>query len=130
MRPFEIWRNGIEKPVATLAWDVMAREDERWTGGIIPPLGREHAPVPFRLYCDRTGETEVDTTVCRLWVEGRIVPRNRQNLGAILKRMGLTYYDPPSILVSTEGRTDGDEFYVREVDGNDGQGNDDLLAKR
>lgn len=130
MRSFEIWRNGLDEPVATLAYNVMAREDERWAGSIIPPLGSEYAPLVFRLYWERTGETEVDPNVCRLWVEGRIVPRNRQNLGEILRRMGLTYYDPPSILVCTEGRTDGDEFYVREVGGNDGQGNDDLLAKR
>ena len=120
MRSFEIWRNGLDEPVATLAYDVMAREDVRWTGSIIPPLGRKYAPWVFRLYCDRTGETEVRPSVCRLWVKGRIVPRNRQNLGAILGRIGLTYYDPPSILMANEGRTDGDEFYVKEVKQDDG----------
>ena len=53
------------------------------------------------------------------WVQARIVPRDRQNLGAILRDNGLSEYDPYRLLILGNGRCSQDEcavFPVREAE--------------
>ncbi|MDO4291384.1 MAG: helix-turn-helix transcriptional regulator [Eggerthellaceae bacterium] len=61
----------------------------------------------------RRGELEVGDTWARRWVEERIVPASRQNLGEVLKANGLDDYDEFELLLAGEGRSSQDEFVVR-----------------
>ena len=62
----------------------------------------------------KRGEWSVGSYWSSLWVEQRIIPRDRQNLGQILKENGLTEYDEFSLLVLADGRCAQDECYLEE----------------
>ena len=49
------------------------------------------------------------------WVSQRIIPRDRQNLGQILKDNHLTEYDEFSLLLLAEGRCAQDDCYIEEA---------------
>ncbi|WP_255467243.1 helix-turn-helix domain-containing protein [Raoultibacter phocaeensis] len=69
----------------------------------------------------RRGERHIDPAWARRWVESRIVPASRQNLGAVLKAHELDSYEPFALLVAAEGRCAQDDFYIREVDDSHGE---------
>ena len=49
------------------------------------------------------------------WISERIAPSSRQNIGEVLRDHKLKEYDPAELLMSGEGRSTQDGFYVREV---------------
>jgi len=52
----------------------------------------------------------------KLWVQQRIVPENRQNIGQILRDNGLDEYDEFGLLILADGRCAQDSFYLVETD--------------
>ena len=63
----------------------------------------------------RKGETSINSYWSRLWVQQRIVPPDRQNIGMILKNAGLAYYDEYRLLVLGEGRCSQDELHIKKI---------------
>lgn len=53
----------------------------------------------------------------KLWVQQRIVPADRQNLGQILKENGLEEYDEYDLLMLADGRCEQDDYYLSPVVG-------------
>lgn len=53
----------------------------------------------------------------RLWVQQRIVPPDRQNLGRILRENGLREYDEFALLMLANGRCAQDDYYLAPVSG-------------
>lgn len=51
----------------------------------------------------------------KLWVQQRIVPSDRQNLGQILKENGLKEYDEFELLMLANGRCEQDDYYLSPV---------------
>ncbi len=51
----------------------------------------------------------------KLWVQQRIVPADRQNLGQILKENGLREYDEYKLLMLCNGRCAQDNYYLKAV---------------
>lgn len=51
----------------------------------------------------------------KLWVQQRIVPSDRQNLGQILKENGLDEYDEFSLLMLADGRCAQDSYYLSPI---------------
>lgn len=49
------------------------------------------------------------------WVEERIAPPSRQNVGSAMRANGLGEYDPLELLLAGEGRSLQDGFNLREV---------------
>ena len=49
------------------------------------------------------------------WVESRLVPKSRQNLGEVLKVNGLDEYDSLRLLEMTEGRCSQDDCYLEPL---------------
>lgn len=58
------------------------------------------------------GITTVDSYWSRLWVQQRIVPTDRQNIGQILKDNQLKEYDEYSLLMLAKGRCAQDDYYL------------------
>ena len=52
----------------------------------------------------------------RIWVQQRIVPTDRQNLGSILKDNGLKEYDEFKLLVISGGRCAQDSCYITSLE--------------
>lgn len=63
----------------------------------------------------RRGERTVNAYWSRLWVQQRIIPSDRQNLGQILKENNLESYDEFELLMLGGGRCAQDNYYVVQV---------------
>ena len=63
----------------------------------------------------KRGQYAVSSYWSRLWVEQRIIPRDRQNIGQVLKENGLAEYDEFQLLLLTMGRCAQDDCYLEEV---------------
>jgi predicted DNA-binding transcriptional regulator AlpA len=60
----------------------------------------------------KRGEKTVNSYWSKLWVQQRIVPTERQNLGQILKENGLKEYDEYRLLMLSMGRCAQDDCYL------------------
>lgn len=63
----------------------------------------------------RQGIREIDDRWARRFVEERVVPPSRQNIGMILRDAGMGYYSEFLLLVYTNGRCAMDDFYIEET---------------
>lgn len=64
----------------------------------------------------KKGETTVNSYWSKVWVQQRIVPSDRQNLGQILKDNGLTEYNEYDMLMLTMGKCPQDDYYLVQID--------------
>lgn len=64
----------------------------------------------------KRGKKTIDSYWSRIWVQQRIVPTDRQNLGQILKANGLEEYDEFKLLMLAKGRCAQDSFYLEKVE--------------
>ena len=67
----------------------------------------------------KRGQRSVSSYWSRLWVQQRIVPQDRQNIGQVLKENGLEEYDEFQLLMLTMGRCAQDECYLEEISPSD-----------
>lgn len=60
-------------------------------------------------------DVTVDSYWSKLWVQQRIIPPDRQNLGQILRDNGLKEYDEFSLLMLGNGRCANDSYYLDPI---------------
>lgn len=72
------------------------------------------APPILSSFAER-GQYSIDSYWSLRWVQERIVPRDRQNIGQILREHNLKEYDEFSLLMLSMGRCEQDDFYLEEV---------------
>lgn len=116
MRVFEIY-NATKRKHKPLA--VLYCEDRRASNEmrivIDPEANTADLPFMLALFAQR-GEYELSDAWARKWVEERIPPQGRQNLGEILRANGLEEYDELALLAAAKGRSAQDDCLIREVD--------------
>ena len=80
------------------------------------PQNTDPWTVPFVLssFAGR-GCWSVNSEWSRRWVESRLVPRSRQNLGEVLRVNGLDDYDTLRLLELTGGRNSQDDCYLEPL---------------
>ena len=71
-------------------------------------------PLPLSSFLKR-GETTVNAYWSRIWVQQRIIPSDRQNIGQILKDNKLDSYDEFDLLMLTNGRCAQVDYYLVSV---------------
>ena len=64
----------------------------------------------------KRGETTVNSYWSKIWVEQRIVPPDRQNIGEILRDNHLKEYDEYELLMLAMGRCAQDDYYLVPID--------------
>jgi predicted DNA-binding transcriptional regulator AlpA len=64
----------------------------------------------------KRGEKTVNSYWSKLWVQQRIIPTDRQNLGQVLKENGLKEYDEYSLLMLSMGRCAQDDYYLVPIE--------------
>lgn len=64
----------------------------------------------------KKGETTVNSYWSKVWVQQRIIPTDRQNLGQVLKENGLSEYDEYDMLMLSMGRCAQDDYYLLPID--------------
>ncbi len=74
----------------------------------------EDMPLFLSLFAER-GQYTLSPEWSRRWVEARVIPRDRQNIGMILKNSGLKEYDAFRLLMLMEGRCSQDDCAVKPV---------------
>ncbi len=82
------------------------------------PEGAEAWELPLMIssYAER-GVLSLGPRLSAAWVRERIVPVERQNIGQILKELGLREYDEYALLTYAMGRCAQDDFYLADVSG-------------
>lgn len=60
----------------------------------------------------KKGEKTINSYHSKLWVQQRIVPPDRQNMGQILKENNLENYDEFDLLMLSKGRCAQDDYYL------------------
>ena len=63
----------------------------------------------------KRGEYSINSYWSRNWVEQRVIPQDRQNIGQIIKENGLKEYDEFLLLLLANGRCAQDDCYLEEV---------------
>lgn len=113
MKIFAI-RNEEDKKKRNLAYLFYYEKDRRFY--IELPDDADIWETPLLLSsCLKRGEKTVSAYWSKLWVQQRIIPSDRQNLGSILKDNGLDNYDEFKLLVMTDGRCSQDHYYLTAV---------------
>ena len=80
------------------------------------PEGIDEWELPFILDSfARNGEWSINSYWSRRFVTERIVPPNRQNIGAILRDNNLEEYDEFALFMIADGRCAQDECYIKEI---------------
>ena len=80
------------------------------------PEGVSVKEVPYIMSAFlKKGSRKVDCDWSMKWVQARIVPHTRQNIGQILRANGMKRYDEHALLVKNQGRCCQDEYYIEEL---------------
>ena len=98
-------------PCATLVYDEGTRSFEI---DIAEDAGLDDLPLILAGLAER-GKRQIGPEWSLRWVQERIVPPSRQNLGQVLRACGLDHYDELALLIAGEGRCSQDDFFIREV---------------
>ena len=97
-----------KKSVATLFYDEDKREFK-----IVIPREQDISKLPMLLRASASkGIYELDPRHSLVWVQNRIVPSERQNIGQFLKSYNMPYYREDLMLEQNEGSSIQDNFLV------------------
>lgn len=91
--------------------------DEDKTFGYYLPEGADESlqPAVFSILAESGRRLFTDREV-RMWIKDRIVPPERQNIGEILRNVGIEEYDEFEILRFCKGRSCMDAFEMEDTD--------------
>lgn len=67
----------------------------------------------------KKGQKSINAYWSEQWVNQRIVPTDRQNLGEVLRDNGLDEYDPYKLLILGNGRCAQDDYYIKKINAQD-----------
>lgn len=112
MKTFAIVNSyGKSRPVGYLRYD---SDREEFRISIAKDVSPNELPLMLEAFSKR-GVYEVPPEWSLRWVQERIVPPNRQNIGGILKAHGLQFYDEAAIIENTRGICSQDDFELVAV---------------
>lgn len=115
MREYFLIHKDNETPVGNLYY---TRESDTYELEITAPTPYMELPAIIKLLLMK-GVRYDNGKIARRFVETRVVPPERQNIGMILRSAGLTTYDPIEIMKQTNGQFCIDSFsctYVGECE--------------
>ena len=105
---YAIKRNNRNKIVAILNYD---EKTKTYTIDIPENVSSVETPFMMSLFLKK-GIRKMDSNWSMKWVQSRIIPSSRQNIGEILRVNGMRSYDEHMLLLKNEGRCCQDEFYI------------------
>lgn len=74
----------------------------------------DNLPMMLALFM-KDGVYSIDSYWSKNWVQSRIIPTDRQNLGQILKSNKMNYYDEYKLLMKSKGICSHDDFCIEEI---------------
>lgn len=94
-----------------LAYLVYYEKDRKFYIEIPDGIDEWEAPLLISSFVKR-GIKRLDAYWSKMWVQQRIVPSDRQNLGDILRDNNMVSYDEYQLLLLSKGRCAQDELYI------------------
>lgn len=120
MRVFAIY-NPLVRHRRACAWVLYEPSNDSYSAEVAAWAGPADLPALFALALG--GESSGSPVAPRIpgylakrWVASRVPPRDRDNIGDVLRAHHLDEYYIPSLLAKTQGRSSQDDFLVVEVD--------------
>lgn len=113
MRVFAI-RDGYDTSGMTVAYLIYYELERRFYIELPDDADPWNTPMILSSILQR-GSRTVNAYWSRVWVQQRIIPADRQNIGQILKDNGLDEYDEFELLVRADGRCAQDDCYITEI---------------
>lgn len=98
----------------TLAWLIYYENAKRFYIELPDDADFWQTPLFLSSFLEK-GEKTLNSYWSQMWVNQRIVPIDRQNLGQILKDNGLSEYDPYELLILANGKCSQDDYYIEEI---------------
>lgn len=111
MSKYAIKRNNRSKIFGVLNYDVRTK---KYTIDIPEDVSENEAPFMMSLFLKK-GIRSIDSDWSMRWVQSRIIPSSRQNIGEILRANDMRSYDEHKLLLKNEGRSCQDEFYIERM---------------
>lgn len=98
----------------TLAWLIYYENAKRFYIELPDDADVWETPLLLSSFIEK-GKKTINAYWSEVWVNQRIVPTDRQNLGQILKDNNLSKYDSYDLLMLTNGRCAQDDYYLEYV---------------
>jgi len=113
MKIFAI-RDELDSTNMDIAYLIYYERDKRFYIELPEDADPWDTPLLLSSFLKR-GETTINAYWSKIWVQQRIIPSDRQNLGQILKENGLDEYDEFSLLMLADGRCAQDDYYLTPI---------------
>lgn len=110
MKIFAI-RDAADQSNKDLAYLLYYEIDKRFYIELLENADPWETPLLLSSFAQK-GERTVNSYWSRVWVQQRIVPSDRQNIGQILRDNGLKSYDEYALLTLSNGRCEQDDYYL------------------
>lgn len=113
LRTFELINDAYaaDEAHAILQYD---EEKELYSIHVPRDTPENHLPAILSLLAKK-GVRELDDYWSRKFVKERVVPIDRQNIGEIMRHVGMKKYNEFQLLEYTSGRCCMDDFYLKEI---------------
>lgn len=113
MKIYGIYDEGLERtePIGYLLYYEKA---EKFIIELCRDLNEWSAPLLFQGLV-RRGIYTASNSIAQMWIEERVIPSGRQNIGSILKNHKLQSYNEMTLLCLSKGRCSQDQCYIEEV---------------
>lgn len=111
MKRYAVKSNDLDKVVSILNYE---EDTKTYTIDIPEEITEQEAPFLMSLFLQK-GIRHIDPDWSFRWVQSRIIPSSRQNIGEILRVNGLTAYDEHALLMKNQGRCCQDEYYLERI---------------
>ena len=82
---------------------------------LVNTLDEWNAPLLFSTLVKR-GVYTIPKDIAMLWVQERVIPSGRQNIGLILKNSKMAKYSEGKLLALSQGKSSQDACYVKKID--------------
>lgn len=89
-------------------------ETDKYTISIPRNISQSNLPAILKLLYNK-GQFEIDDTWSRKFISERVVPADRQNIGKIMRKVGMKRYDEINFLEYNAGKSCMDDFYLEQL---------------
>ncbi|MGN0073357.1 MAG: helix-turn-helix domain-containing protein [Coriobacteriales bacterium] len=113
MRVFAVYNPLVRKRRAC-AWVKYEPGQDSFSIELAEWAGFDELPLALALAAQRD-ERIITGSTARRWVESRVPPASRHNIGQVLSANGIEEYYIPTLLRATRGRSSCDDFLLEEV---------------
>ena len=111
LKKYAVKRNKSDKVFAILNYD---EDKKEYTIDIPDDISTKEAPFMLGLLMKK-GYRHIGPEWSFKWVQCRVTPSSRQNIGEILRKNGMRRYDEHELLLRSQGRCCQDEFYIEAI---------------